>query len=446
MRSRSKSAVPQQWLPFVGRKLGLAKGLFRLSVDPEDFELHHAVPTTTSLGRLLGDARELEPRAGGAGLRLEDAINRAMGELLERYASLAYDGAARIVCSHKELLSRGYRAVPCGNLALFSPDQLVTKGFPYTEFTEDTPVGWLEGTDLADGSRICVPGQLVSLGYIPGPGEVSTCFYATSSGCAVATSAEGALLAGVLELIERDAVMIDWYGRIAPPTLDLNPAELLGKPLGVQTQGLEIRFLDMTVDGEVPVVGVTCIERTGRSCFFLLSAASGLDTLTAARKALVEAGQGRPFIKFLANLGAAPQAGAVFNDFDLNLRFFADPSNARYTQWFLQNTSLSRRCFSAVEGVKDAAGLLSVLLDWCLTMAVTPIAFDMTTSEMSDSGLFACRVFAPELVPLCVPSMSFLGHPRLARFVAAAERDGSADYIPAWVRIHSHRVPSGLIR
>jgi Putative peptidoglycan binding domain/N-acetylmuramidase len=30
---------------------------------------------------------------------------------------------------------------------------------------------------------------------------------------------------------------------------------------------LEIRFYDMTVDGEVPVVGVTCIERTGRPCF-----------------------------------------------------------------------------------------------------------------------------------------------------------------------------------
>ena len=433
MRVWSKSAIPQQWLPFVGRKLGLAKGLSRLSVDPEDFELHHAIPATTSLGRLLGDARELEPRAGGAGLRLEDAINRAMGELLERYASLAYDGTGSVVCSHKMLLSRRYRAVPCGNLALFSRDQLATTGFAFTEFTEDTPVGWLEGTNLADGSPILVPGQLVSLGYVPHADEVAPCFYCTSSGSAVATSAEGALLAGLLESIERDAVMIHWYARIAPPMLDLNPADLLGKSLGMQSQGLEIRFHDMTVDGEVPVVGVTCIERTGRPCFFLLSAAAGLDTLTAARKALVEAGQGRPFIKFLANLGEAPRAGAVFNDFDLNIRFFAEPSNACYTEWFLQNASLSRRYFSAVEGVKDTAGLLSVLLDRCLTMAITPIAFDMTTPEMRDCGLFACRVFVPELVPLCVPSAPFLGHPRLARFIAAAERDGSAGCVPAWV-------------
>ncbi len=433
MRGRSKPAVPQQWLPFVGRKLGLAKGLSRLSVDPEDFELHHIFPTTTSLGRLLGDMRELEPRAGGAGLGLEDAINRAMGELLERYASLAYDGTSRIVSSHRALHSRGHRVVPFWALSLFSREQLLTRGFAYTEFTEDTPAGWLEGTDLAYGSPIYVPGQLVSLGYIPRPDEVATCFYSTSSGCAVATSAEGALLAGLLECIERDAVMIRWYARLPPPILDLSPADLLGKPLGLQTQGLEIRFHDMTVDGEVPVVGVTCVERTGRSCFFLLGAASALDTFAAARKALVEAGQGRPFIKFLANLGEAPRAGAVFNDFDLNIRFFAEPSNASYAEWFLRNTTLSKRDCSVVRGTRDPAELLSVLLDRCSSMGITPIAFDVTTPEMGDYGLFACKVFVPELVPLCVPSAPFFGHPRLARFIAAAEQDGSAACIPTWV-------------
>jgi ribosomal protein S12 methylthiotransferase accessory factor len=433
MPGSSKPAIAQRWLPFLGKKMGLAKGLSVLSVDPDDFDLHHIFPATTSLSRLLGHTREFEPRAGGAGIRLGDAINRAMGELVERYASLAYDGTGRIVCSHKMLVSRGCRAAPLDSLALFSPKQLATPGFAYAEFTEDTAVGWIEGTNLADGSSIFVPGHLVSLGYLPGPYEVSTCFYPTSSGCAVATSVEGALLAGLLESIERDAVMIRWYARMAPPMLDLDPAELLGKPLGPQRQGLEIRFHDITVDGDVPVVSVTCIERTGRPCFFLLGAAAGLDTLTAARKALVEAGQGRPFIKLLANLSPAPSEGDEFRDFDSNLRFYAEPANARYIEWFLSKAGVPGRYFPEICGVKDAAGLLHVLLDRCSTMELTPIAFDLTTPEMRDCGLFACRVFVPELVPLGVPSAPFLGHPRLARFVATAERDGSAGCIPAWV-------------
>ena len=176
MRKRSNPTVPQQWLPFVGRKLGLAKGLTRLSVDPEDIELHHVFPITTSLGRLLSDSREFEPRAGGAGIRLGDAINRAMGELLERYASLAYNGTNRIVSSQRALLSRGLMVVPFEALSLFSREQLLTPGFAHAEFTEDTPVGWFEGTDLVSGSSIYVPGQLVSLGYIPRPDEAHDLF------------------------------------------------------------------------------------------------------------------------------------------------------------------------------------------------------------------------------------------------------------------------------
>ncbi|MGH7156305.1 MAG: YcaO-like family protein, partial [Acetobacteraceae bacterium] len=164
--------------------MGLAKSLSALSVDPDDFDLHQVFPTATSLARLLGYAGELEPRAGGVGRRLGDAINRAMGELLERYASLACDGTGRIVSSYKELTGQDHRAIPFDALVLFSREQYQTQGFAYAEVTQDTPLGWLEGTDLTDGSSIHVPGQLVSLGYLLGPGEVGPCFYATSSGCA----------------------------------------------------------------------------------------------------------------------------------------------------------------------------------------------------------------------------------------------------------------------
>jgi ribosomal protein S12 methylthiotransferase accessory factor len=433
MSSRSTRAVPRHWLPFLGRKLGLAKSISDLAIDPDDFRLHHAFPATTSLARLMGHAGTFEPRAGGAGVELDDAVNRAMGELVERYASLACDGATRIVSSHKALVGGGHGVVPFDALALFTPEQLTTPGFRYAGLTEDTSIGWLKGTDLTGGSPVHVPGEIVSFGYVPGRDEVSPCFYPTSSGCACGTSVEGAVLAGLLELIERDAIMIRWYARLAPPLLDLDPADLLGEPFGRQCRELEIRLHDLTLDGEVPVVGVTCVERTGRPCFFLLSAACGLDLPTAARKALIEAGQGRPFIKFLANQHEAPPAGSAFNDFDTNLRFFAEPSNAQYSEWFVQNRTLSTRHYPAPPDDNSPAGRLHALLDRCARMNVTPIAFDLTTPELEDHGLFACKIFTPELVPLCIPSAPFLGHPRLARFAALAEREGRAASVPAWV-------------
>jgi ribosomal protein S12 methylthiotransferase accessory factor len=420
------------WLPFFGNRLGIVKRLSSPVVDPEDFDLHHCFPTTTFIPALLGDTREFQPRAGGAGHSLADCANRAMGECLERYASLAYDGGERLVSSYEGLERLGHRSVPFETLTLFSREQLLSPGFPYKEFTQSTPVGWFEGTDLLSGAPTCVPGQLVSLGYAPGADEISPCFYSSSSGCALATTAEGALLGGLLECIERDAMVMRWYARLAPPRLDFNVEELLARPLGLPGKGLEIRFHDMTVDGEVPVVGVTCIERSGRPCFFVIGCAAALDTFTAARKALLEVGQGRPFIKFLANRDTALNGDATFNGFDSNARFYAEPANGQYVEWFSQNASVSPRNFLAAPNSKDPAELCDLLLDRCAASGLTPIGFDMTTPELREKGLFVCRVFVPELVPLCVPAAPLFGHPRLTRYIAEAKRAGTAASVPAW--------------
>ena len=431
MPHRSNLVIPHRWLPFVGARLGLAKRLSTFPVDPEDFDLHHVFPAPTSLARLLGYDGELEPRAGGAGVSLEEAANRAMGELLERYASLAYDGSGCLVSSYNGLMKKGRRAPTFDSLVVFTPEQHAAPGFPYAEFTRETTVGWLEGTELIDGGSTYVPGQLVSLGYRPTSGETDRCFYPTSSGCALGTSVAEAVIAGLLEVIERDAFMVRWYSRLPPRRLEIKPSEVLGKFLGSQSNGLKICVLDLTIDGPAPVVAVSCTEMSGRPCYFLVSAAAGLDLVSAARKALIEAGQGRPFVKILANRSEALGEGDKFSDFDSNCTFFAEPSNARYVDWFSGNRTVSRVDFPAVPETATDEDLLEMLLTRCAKTGMRPIAFDLTTVELRDHGLFACKVLVPELVPLCVPSVPFLGHPRLARY--CADESGGIRGIPEWI-------------
>ena len=421
-----------RWLPFLGPKLGLAKALRSLAIDPDDFDLHQVFPVVTSLAGLLDDQGEFEPRAGGAAITLEGAINRAMGELLERYASFVYEGANRSVASYTEMIERGHRAVPFNYLIRFTPQQHRQKRFPYVEFTKATSVDWVEGVNLLDGEATFVPSQLILFDSRQSE-SLAPCFYATSSGCALATSVKEAVLKGIFELIERDAVMIRWYARLAPPRLNINPWDLLAECISSQARELEIRLHDLTVDGEVPVVGATCIERTERPCFFLLSAASALDISTAASKAFVEAGQGRPFIKSMAGKSVVPTEERGFNDFDSNVRFYGEPSNAKYVEWFVQNPTLSSRDCIAAQETKTPAESLKILLDRCTAKRITPIAFNLTTPEMYDTGLFACRVFAPELAPLGIPSAPFLGHPRLARFIASNNAAHPAAGIPDWI-------------
>jgi ribosomal protein S12 methylthiotransferase accessory factor len=429
----SHPALRQYWLPFIGSRLGLAKGLFYLLVDPEDFDLHHCVPIVASLSELLDDAREIQPRAGGAGITFEDAVDRAMGELLERYASLAYQGRGRIVASFNELVDDQYQAVPFEVLTLFTDDQLSAPGFPYTKFTKDTRVAWFEGTNLLNGSAVHVPGQLISLGFVPSSDEISTCFYPTSSGCALGTSTSRALTSALLEAIERDAAMVRWYARLPPPAFEISNEALLGPRVRGQSTELEIRLYDMTVDGEVPVVGASVTERTGRPCRLVIGTAAGITIQAAARKALLEAGQGRPFVKFLAAQGDAPREGDIFDNFDSNIRFYAEPKNARYIDWFLSNPRRSERASSAAVEVSNPDTLLWTLLERCARMGLTPIAFDMTTADLRNHGLSVCRVFVPELVPLGVPAAPCLGHPRIAHLIAEYSNAQLADSLPSWL-------------
>src|ERR1700675_3035033 len=103
MRTRRKAPILPQWLPFIGERLGFVRRLSTLSIDLEDFDLHHVFPTTTSLGRLVDETSEFEARAGGAGVYLNEAVNRAMGELLERYSAFARGSIGKIVSTYREM-------------------------------------------------------------------------------------------------------------------------------------------------------------------------------------------------------------------------------------------------------------------------------------------------------------------------------------------------------
>ena len=84
-----------------------------------------------------------------------------------------------------------------------------------------------------------------------------------SNGCAAGETPEAARLAALLELIERDATGIWWYGRCRRPGLD--PARL-GQPalhaaIEARAQGGQtVHLLDLTHDLRVPVVAAILFQ------------------------------------------------------------------------------------------------------------------------------------------------------------------------------------------
>ena len=115
---------------------------------------------------------------------------------------------------------------------------------------------------------------------------------ANSSGVAAAPTLEGAAVAAFLELVERDAVAIWWYNRIARPRL--RPSALADSMIEAHAEwtrgrGRILDLHDLTHDLRIPVVAAVARDRDGRGIAFGFGA--GASTEEAARHAVGELAQ-----------------------------------------------------------------------------------------------------------------------------------------------------------
>lgn len=159
--------------------------------------------------------------------------------------------------------------------------------FPHLQpFDEQLEIEWVRGVDC-HGHDVFVPIDLV---YYPihhlGRKKVAdTC----SSGFATYSSYEEAACRGLLELVERDALMRSWYEKKSPSrlALDVLPVYLRKRVQFWQDQGREVYVLDLSQMGVI-VIEVVIISDDYPS--FVSGAASSLDSFEeTAIKALYEA-------------------------------------------------------------------------------------------------------------------------------------------------------------
>ena len=79
-------------------------------------------------------------------------------------------------------------------------------------FTEDLPISWTKGVSF-DGSEIYIPSDIVYYGQKTSENKI---YIGHSSGIAAYSDSEEAQKRALTELIERDALMRNWYSRKSP--------------------------------------------------------------------------------------------------------------------------------------------------------------------------------------------------------------------------------------
>ncbi len=149
-------------------------------------------------------------------------------------------------------------------------------------------IAWIEARSITNGAGVFVPAAYCLLGY---PSALQERFpVPDSSGLAAGTDVETCVGRGLLELIERDAVSIWWYGRVPRPECDLDRRQL-PVPEALETwmkrSGRRLWLLDLTHDLRVPVVAAVSSDVGGRN-LRLFGFAASWTMENAARSALGE--------------------------------------------------------------------------------------------------------------------------------------------------------------
>jgi ribosomal protein S12 methylthiotransferase accessory factor len=276
LRARDASATLQMLEPLASPITGILRRFESVNLDlPRGMHAWGGIycPNVPPSSRRMGGVL-IEPAVcGGIGSSREEAQAACLAEAVERY-SLQFCGQEPYVDG--SLVALGPSAIHPNDVLLLRDSQ----------FNEEEPVEWFEGWSLTQNRARFLPLALTVLDYCV-PQKWSTP-EANSTGCAAGSTIEEAIVHGILELIERDAVSIWWYNQVELAEVD--PTGLEGEAAAIhahlRSAGWSVRLHDITTDLAIPVAAAVAVNADGG---WLLTSAAEVNGQSAIAGALREA-------------------------------------------------------------------------------------------------------------------------------------------------------------
>ncbi|MEV5574314.1 TOMM precursor leader peptide-binding protein [Spirillospora sp. NPDC052269] len=373
----------------------------------------------------LGPAGEGHDSRHGYG-RTRDARSArltAIAEALERHAGSHLCGRTTVRAAYADIADH---ALDPRTLGLYPDSWYDQDGFDYTRFDPEARASWVWGYSFAAARPLLVPATYAYYGERTKaePGWVYEC----SNGAALGSSRNEAILHGLLEVAERDAFLMTWYGRLPVPKVDLNSVTDRRIPLTAtqirQNLGYEVMAFAMPMEQGIPAFWVMAVDRS-----------DGRD----------RDGRDRPHV--LCGAGAHPHAEQALHSALMELLVFVqgaadpnrdsakDPAHDDRRQAMLDDPdhvremadhhtlyghpdAWSRLSFLPTDAPgwplaelvqpwpthRDLADDLSELVGRFLSTGLDVIAVDTTCADLKAGGLAAAKVIVPGTV-----SMTF-GH------------------------------------
>ncbi|MFE9254223.1 TOMM precursor leader peptide-binding protein [Streptomyces sp. NPDC006879] len=331
-------------------------------------------------------------------------------EGLERYAGThRRTGTMPLIATYRELGERALDPARCG----FYTPKTYREDPMLSPFDPDRPIPWVFGHSLRDDRPLLVPARLVH--YSAGLAADNFVFEC-SNGCAIGSCPEEAMLGALLELIERDAFLLAWYGGLPLTPIDLDSvpgAAVRTMADRAALQGYDVHAYDNRIDLAVPVVSALAVRRDGGPGTFSFGAGASLDPTVAVEAALSEV---LTYIPHLPGQVAERSAElkAMAADYDRvrhlkdHAQLFGLPEMARHVRPYYLNGAPSRsfddlyRDWEATgrPATGDLRDDLRLCVEELARAGLDVICVDQTTPEQRRMGLSTVCAVVPGLLPI----------------------------------------------
>jgi len=219
-----------------------------------------------------------DKRYFGKGMSGEQTLASACMELVERFAAGMRSDDLLHEASYAEMASE-------------ARDPRLFRLYPETAFDPDKKIDWVWGYSLTGSIPVLVPANLVFFPYEADDND-KIISPTDSNGIASGNNIEEAVLHGILELVERDAVMISEWNRL--PVLKILPDILDTKVERtvqiLKAKGFSCLFSSVPSDHPIPVIS-TFLQHKEDAANCSVAFGCHLDPSLAMFRALTEAVQ-----------------------------------------------------------------------------------------------------------------------------------------------------------
>lgn len=392
---------------------GLVRGVDRMPKDLDE------PPDPVVVSAVLANAQFLPDDHGfvgcsGKGPTLTAARNLALGEALERYSALTWQPGRKV---------RGVRAELDGpaldprDLVLYADHQY--PDLPYPPYTDDMELDWVPACSVARESEVWVPLTAVQIGVPAEP--AAPLFPGNSNGFAAGPTLRDAVLAALLEVVERDAMLLAWTHRLPGKryaATDIPDPQTADVAAGYARRGVRIDVHLLPTDSAATVA--MAIGWADQEPAAVVGLGAATTPIVAARRAVLEVAQVRPALKRqlrtpetrdrLAMLVADPSLVADLPDHDL---LYADPKTAESGLGFFRDAPLERAAHWAQPSPNPGADLRQVVSS-LIDVAGDVLYLDVTADDVVPLGVRVAKAIVPGFQPIHFGAREMrLGHPRL---------------------------------